>query len=66
MIRKKSTLLALCAFAFGIGMATTAIAACNNTCRLGCERAYSLCDPSTTDCELNYNRCYRGCGCVIP
>lgn len=66
MIRKKSTLLALCAFAFGIGMASTAIAACNNSCRLGCERAYSLCDPATTNCELNYTRCYRSCGCVIP
>ena len=66
MIRKKSTLLALCAFAFGIGMATTAMAACNNTCRLGCERDYRTCDPATTDCELNYANCYRSCGCVIP
>lgn len=66
MIRKKNAILAICAFAFGIGMASTAVAACNNTCRLGCERDYRTCNPSTTDCELNYTQCYIRCGCIIP
>ncbi|MFK3649936.1 hypothetical protein ACI2IY_16105 [Lysobacter enzymogenes] len=66
MLRKKAVLLACCAFAFGIGMTATAVAACNNTCRLGCERAYASCNPATTNCELNYADCYRRCGCVLP
>ncbi|MGH8082343.1 MAG: hypothetical protein ACREP7_17335 [Lysobacter sp.] len=64
MLRKRTTLLAICAFAFGIGLATSAVAACNNTCRLGCERAYRLC--SGTECETAYINCYRGCGCALP
>ena len=67
MIRKKATLLAICAFAFGIGLATSAVAACNNSCRLGCERDYRTCNANGgADCETPYAACYRRCGCALP
>ncbi|MET4730057.1 hypothetical protein ABIE09_003872 [Lysobacter enzymogenes] len=64
MFRKK-VLLACCAFAFGLGLTATAAAACNNACRLRCERDHRLCNPAT-DCELQYIRCYQSCGCALP
>jgi hypothetical protein len=64
MLRKKVAILAVCAFAFGIGLATSAVAACNNTCRMGCESTHDTC--SGAECELAYIQCYRRCGCVLP
>jgi len=68
MSRKKISFLAICAFAFGIGMASSAGAAgCNNTCRLGCETALTNCENNGgTQCYLTYSQCYRRCGCILP
>ncbi|MBX9402393.1 hypothetical protein K4L06_13845 [Lysobacter sp. BMK333-48F3] len=68
MIRKKIGFLAVCAFAFGMTIASSAGAfACNNTCRLGCETALTNCENSGgTRCWVDYYNCYRRCGCVLP
>lgn len=65
MFTKQSALLALCAFAFGLGLTGSAIAACNDNCRRGCERDYRTCRPGAGDCELNQSHCLRRCGCVV-
>ncbi|BAV98824.1 hypothetical protein [Lysobacter enzymogenes] len=65
MLRKKKVLLACCAFAFGLGLTASAVAACNNTCRLGCERDYRACGLAD-HCEERYVRCYQRCGCALP
>ncbi|ROU08980.1 hypothetical protein [Lysobacter enzymogenes] len=70
---RKTKLMALCAFAFGLSFAaSSAIAACNTRCFNTCKtNAINNCianGGTQEDCNIDttYYHCYRNCGCIIP
>lgn len=67
---RTTKLMALCAFAFGLSLASTAIAACNSNCFNSCKTAaINRCIANggiECDTDVTYYHCYRQCGCIIP